>query len=65
MLSDDIQNDNYEVYINGKDAVLSKTAQELKEIEQEQESKRLSFFNVKIGKNIKSSAKPKKDKTQE
>lgn len=43
--NDDNNEDGYDIYINSEDLDVSKTAQELKEIEQEQETKRLSLFN--------------------
>ena len=50
-----------DLYINGKDAVLAKTAQELKEIEEKQETKRLSFFGIKIGKRTRMSKTKESD----
>lgn len=60
MLSDDTNENNYDLYINGQNSTLAKTAQELKEIEEEQESKRLSLFNLKIGKEPKKRGRPRK-----
>ena len=45
LLSDDIEKNDYDSYINGNDKDLAQTAQELKELEEKQEAKRLSFFN--------------------
>lgn len=57
MLSDEEPTGDYDLYINGKDAVLAKAAIELKEIEEKQEEKRLTFFGIKIGKTAKKTKK--------
>ena len=44
ILSDDTNNDGYDLYINSTDTNLAKTAQLLKQLEEEQESKRFSLF---------------------
>lgn len=53
LLSDDNNNEGYDLYINSKNEDISETAQILKNIEKEQETKRLSFFNVKLKKEPK------------
>ena len=60
MLSDDTNEDNYDLYINGQDTALAQTAQELKDIEEEQEKKRLSLFGIKIGIEPKKRGRPRK-----
>jgi len=52
ILSDDANNEGYDLYINSTDENIAETAQLLKQLEEEQESKRFSIF---------SSKQPKKD----
>lgn len=52
ILSDDTNNQGYDLYINSSDEGISETAQMLKQLEEEQESKRFSIFSTK---------QPKKD----
>ena len=48
LLSDEKEEENnYDLYINGDDRSLALVAKELKEIEEEQETKRLSLFGIK------------------
>ena len=44
---------NYDSYINGNDKSLAKTAQQLKDLEEKQEAKRLTLFSIKKAPNIK------------
>lgn len=48
MLGDETRGieNNYDVYINSKDSSIARTALELKQIEEEQERKRLSVFTL-------------------
>ena len=52
MLSDDSTKeiDSYDLYINGKDQTIAKTAEALKAIEEMQEANRMSFFGLKLKK---------------
>lgn len=52
MLSDDSTKeiDSYDLYINGKDQTIAKTAEALKAIEEMQEANRMSFFGMKLKK---------------
>lgn len=52
ILSDDTNNEGYDLYINSSDENIAETAQMLKQLEEEQESKRFSIFSTK---------QPKKD----
>ena len=52
ILSDDVNNEGYDLYINSSDENIAETAQMLKQLEEEQESKRFSIFSTK---------QPKKD----
>ena len=47
ILSDDENNEGYDLYINSSDKDISDTAQALKKLEEQQESKRFSIFNAK------------------
>ena len=48
LLNDDVENKNdYDSYINGDDKSLAETAQQLKDLEEKQEAKRLTLFNIK------------------
>lgn len=47
ILSDDENNEGYDLYINSADKNISETAQMLKHLEEEQESKRFSIFSPK------------------
>lgn len=46
ILSDDENNEGYDLYINSADKDISETAQALKKIEEEQESKRFAIFSL-------------------
>lgn len=46
-LSIDENNDGYDLYINSEDTELSQIAEELKMVEEQQESNRLSLFTAK------------------
>ena len=52
ILNDDAQNEGYDLYINSTDESISETAQMLKQIEEEQESKRFSIFSPKQPKKV-------------
>ena len=56
------ETNNYDLYINSSDSSLSQTAQELKTLEEEQETKRLSLFNEVKTKVSKDSKKQIEDK---
>lgn len=56
-LSDDTHSDGYDFYINNKNEDIAKTAQILKSIEQEQESKRMNLYSVKLNKPSKKKVK--------
>ncbi len=43
----DENSDSYDLYINGKDTELSQIAEELKVVEEQQESNRLSLFTAR------------------
>lgn len=69
ILSDDINSDGYDLYINSKDEAISQTAEKLKQIEQEQEPKRFSLFNgitskKDLKKNFRSITKTKDESSQ-
>ena len=47
LINDDVENKNdYDSYINGDDRSLAETAQQLKDLEEKQEAKRLTLFNI-------------------
>lgn len=60
-LNDDANIEGYDIYINSSNKDLSETAQVLKQLEEEQETKRFSFLNSKPSKkNFKSNLEKNK-----
>lgn len=58
MLSNDYNNEDYDLYINSSNPDISETAQLLKNIEDEQEKKRFdSFFTTRVKKESKKKSK--------
>lgn len=55
---------NYDVYINSRDVAIARTARELKQIEEEQETKRLSIFTLNKRSTKKKTSKTEEDKTE-
>lgn len=63
--TDDLSHETYDIYINSTDTAIAETAKILKEIERDQEEKRLSIFLEKVTKKrISKKTKPENSKEE-